>query len=543
MAEVKVEVKVTTKTAENSIAGVSRQLKELRAQQASVTEGGKLWKALGQQINDTEGKLGDLNDRFKTLSGSGVERLNSSMGLLAEGFTSFDTGKIKLGLEGIKGAMSAIPIFLLIEGVKLLVENFDIVIEFAKSFTTAAREQKAALSELNTAYNDLAGNLDEIAFKQKELTRNIDTANKLAIENAKQRGASVKEINALEVKGNEDKLGILKKAEDNYRKQKEFADSQYTKALKTEDEEAIKKAKESLDKTTSAYKSSIDARKDAEAGLTIFQEQKQTESYEKFKEIAKKKENDALELAKKLQAEEADRMNAAIDKEEADAKKLKETRERAIDELQQLQIKQNQEKAQQYLDEEKKAKEQSDKLIAIKKQEQDAKAQIERNYMQAATDVAALFFQFQLNAAEGNEAKQLEIKKKAFQVEKTFRAAQATIDTIAAVQKTFAAGGVLATPLAISMGVLGAANVAKILSAKFNGGATASGGNIGGGGADKLTSGAPLGGQLPQNQTRGQDSTTYDERGNKTGGTMWVSVSEINKVQNNVARVAEQARF
>lgn len=542
MAEVKVEVKVTTKTAENSIAGVSRQLKELRAQQASVTEGGKLWKALGQQINDTEGKLGDLNDRFKTLSGSGVERLNSSMGLLAEGFTSFDTGKIKLGLEGIKGAMSAIPIFLLIEGVKLLVENFDIVIEFAKSFTTAAREQKAALSELNTAYNDLAGNLDEIAFKQKELTRNIDTANKLAIENAKQRGASVKEINALEVKGNEDKLGILKKAEDNYRKQKEFADSQYTKALKTEDEEAIKKAKESLDKTTSAYKSSIDARKDAEAGLTIFQEQKQTESYEKFKEIAKKKENDALELAKKLQAEEADRMNAAIDKEEADAKKLKETRERAIDELQQLQIKQNQEKAQQYLDEEKKAKEQSDKLIAIKKQEQDAKAQIEKNYMQAATDVAALFFQFQLNAAEGNEAKQLEIKKKAFQVEKTFRAAQATIDTIAAVQKTFAAGGVLATPLAISMGVLGAANVAKILSAKFNGGAVSASG-LSGGGADKLTSGAPLGGQLPQNQTRGQDSTTYDERGNKTGGTMWVSVSEINKVQNNVARVAEQARF
>lgn len=529
MADVAVNIKVQADV--NALTAIKKELKEMKA--LALNGDG----AAAKRVAELTDKLEDLKDETKSLKGSGVERLTASFSLLTDGLLNFDTDKIKTGLKGIGGAMSAIPIFLLIEGVKLLIDNFDIVTDFAKSFTAAAKEQKIALNELNTGYHDLANNLDEIAFKQKELTRNIDTANKLAIESAKQRGASAKEINALEVKGNEDKLGILKKAEENYRKQKEFADSQYVKALKTNDEEAIKKAKEILDQTTSAYKSSIDSRKDAEAGLTTFAAQKQTEAYEKSKEINKQK----LELAKKLQADEADRMNAAIDKEEADAKKLKETRERAIDELQQLQIKQNQEKAQQYLDEEKKAKEQSDKLIAIKKQENDTKVQIEKQSLQSAQILSELFFQAQLSAAEGDEKKQLEIKKKAFEINKAFQAGQAGIDGVRATLSAYATappGFKLAA--AISAGIFATAQVAKILSAKFNAGTSAvPSSNIGGSASG---GGAPLGGQIQSSSSgQAQQSTTYDQNGKQTGG--WISVEEINKTQKRVATMSEQARF
>ena len=191
-----------------------------------------------------------------------------------------------------------------------------------------------------------------------------------------------------------------------------------------------------------------------------------------------------------------------------------------------------------------KKKKAADDELELERKKAATKLQIERDSIAAAQILSELFFQAQLNAAEGDSARQLEIKKKAFNVNKAFQASQAGIDGVRATLSAFAtAPPGFKIAAAAAAGIFAAAQVAKILAAKFNGGATASGGNIGGGGADKLTSGAPLGGQLPQNQTKGQDSTTYDEHGNKTGGTMWVSVSEINKVQNNVARVAEQARF
>lgn len=126
MADIKINVK--TEGAEeslNSIAGIKKGIKELRSQALAVGEGGKGFKQLTQQANELQDKLDDLKDSAKSLQGTGIEKLKSSFGLLTESFKNADFGKLKTALSGVGSAMKAIPIFLIIEGIMYLVENFE----------------------------------------------------------------------------------------------------------------------------------------------------------------------------------------------------------------------------------------------------------------------------------------------------------------------------------------------------------------------------------------------------------------------------------
>jgi hypothetical protein len=120
-----IQIKIDAAEAAKTTKELKKSLKELIDQQANVAAGSAEWKKLTKAINETEGKIGDLQDSFKTLQGSGIERVKSSFNLLKEGFTSFDGGKIKAAFSGIGAAMKAIPIFLVIEGIRYLIENFD----------------------------------------------------------------------------------------------------------------------------------------------------------------------------------------------------------------------------------------------------------------------------------------------------------------------------------------------------------------------------------------------------------------------------------
>jgi hypothetical protein len=100
-----------------------------------------------EKLAELKDKLEDVKDATNTFKGSGVEALTSSMGQLRESITNFDGGKFTTALKGIGGAMKAIPIFLIIEGIKLLVENFDEIFNFAQSFTDSAKEVKKLTKE------------------------------------------------------------------------------------------------------------------------------------------------------------------------------------------------------------------------------------------------------------------------------------------------------------------------------------------------------------------------------------------------------------
>ncbi len=337
--EIKIKASIDAANSAKSIGELRKSLKDLVSLSGQVGDGAG-FKKLSQAINDTEGKLGDLNDSFNTLKGSGVERLTSSFGLLKEGFLSFDSDKIGTAFKGVGAAMSAIPIFLLIEGVKALIDNFDVVVDVFKSFTAEAQTQAKTLRELNSNLGEVAANLEEIAFKEEAYIRNSEQRTKLAIEAAKQRGATEQEINKIETEGNKKKLEILSQAEKNYRKQKEFLDNEYIRALESGDEEQIKKNEELLKQAESTYKESKKKTLEADNDLAVKLAENQTKIIQDQKEAQKK----ALEEFKKHQKELYDAYIAARDKatdstreagkiiqdiEAANAKKLQDERNKA----------------------------------------------------------------------------------------------------------------------------------------------------------------------------------------------------------------------
>lgn len=197
--EVEVNYAVNAAEGQTTLRGINKELKNLVALQGQVAAGSKEFKKLQDAINRTEGKLGDLTDSFRTLRGSGVERLNSSMSLFREGLLNADTEKLKIGLQGIGGAMKAIPIFLLVEGIMLLIQNFDKVTGFIKNLVGGLNEQEQATKRLNAEYDR------QVALNDR-LILNLTNETKLLIA----KKAPLEQILELEQKTFEAKLANLK---------------------------------------------------------------------------------------------------------------------------------------------------------------------------------------------------------------------------------------------------------------------------------------------------------------------------------------------
>lgn len=162
----------------------SNSLKQLRidlkAAQAAALNGDG---AAAKRVAELKDKIDDLKDSTKSLQGSGVERLNTSMALLTEGFANFDADKVKTGFSGIGAAMSAIPIVLLIEGIKALIDNFDEIVAFAKKLTGGFNEAERQVTKLTKA-------IEAQTFVNKALATQYE--NQIALLTA--QGASEKEL-------------------------------------------------------------------------------------------------------------------------------------------------------------------------------------------------------------------------------------------------------------------------------------------------------------------------------------------------------------
>jgi len=103
----------------NSLKGLKSAYKEAMDGIAKGTKGA------AERAADLKDRLEDLKDETQSLKGSGIEKLNTSMNLLKEGFTNADPGKLGIAMKGLGAAMKAIPIFLLIEGIRYVIENFE----------------------------------------------------------------------------------------------------------------------------------------------------------------------------------------------------------------------------------------------------------------------------------------------------------------------------------------------------------------------------------------------------------------------------------
>ena len=178
MATEKIGIEVEVKGAEKSISSfkdLKTAIKAAKDEQIAMTskfgEGSIEATKAGQKLAGLKDKVEDLNDSTKSLKGSGVEKLTSSFRLLGEGIGTFDFDKIKTGFKGVGAAMSAIPIFLIIEGLKLLWDNFD---KITAMFDTTTASEKA----LAEATKEVSGELSKVLEGVQKVEGAFDSFNK-----------------------------------------------------------------------------------------------------------------------------------------------------------------------------------------------------------------------------------------------------------------------------------------------------------------------------------------------------------------------------
>lgn len=177
-----------------TIGGVDREIKTMQDLKKAIKDannellqagevGTQSYAQAQKKVADLKDRLGDLGDAAK-VQGTAVERLGASTGLLKEGFTNLDLDKIKLGFQGLGSAMKAIPIFLIVEGVRLLIENFDKVVEFTQKLFN--------IVDLNKQNVEISKEAYDAEKKKLEVLNNQDNVLKL-------QGKSEKEILQLKI--------------------------------------------------------------------------------------------------------------------------------------------------------------------------------------------------------------------------------------------------------------------------------------------------------------------------------------------------------
>lgn len=130
--EVFVENAIVAAKSASNMKELTKAMKDLKSAQEKVDKSSPNFKKVQKAITDTEGRVGDLNDSFKTLTGSGMERFKSSLSLVGEGISNLDFGKFKTGIKGattafggLKTALASLGIGLIIQAITYLISNFD----------------------------------------------------------------------------------------------------------------------------------------------------------------------------------------------------------------------------------------------------------------------------------------------------------------------------------------------------------------------------------------------------------------------------------
>ena len=564
MADVVINTKINNAEIEKTVNNFSRlknELKQAKSELLQFEAGTDGFSRVQAKISGLRDKLDGLNDSTR-IQGTGVERLTQSFNLLTESFTSGDIDKAKVAFTGLGQAMKAIPIFLLIEGVKLLFENWDKIVAVFSESAQQIKANERALTELTLAvaknkaetdaliitkeyelkqlksqgaslddvihkYNEIdnlkLGNIigeinkvdkeiSNLAAKQKDLRENLQASDFLPEflgggNSVKEAQAVGDEIDKLKVKRKELENEVLKVGLENKEK------------IKAAEEDEQKRREEAALKRKKSEEEEIKRRQDAQARDAAVTNDLIDKEERDYKD-ALKRQNEAAELARQ---ENFDAKATAAANEE---KYFRDLENKAL-----------KDSLRDYKENEKK-KEELDRALKA------AKLTRENNYFNATQSLAQTFFAFQLNRAKGNAAEELKLKKQAFEVDKAFNVARAIQDGVRAVQGALAQSAVLgpaAVPLAVSYGVLAAANVAKILATQFEGGAqtidTQSNVNI-----------PNQSGQSPntfQPPTFVQQSTQLDANGNPINAPIQAVVVEtqVTSTQNRVSRLYNQSRI
>lgn len=345
------DVKINFDVIPPDLTALKKELKEMKS--LALNGDGNAAKRVAQLTDALE----DLTDQAKTLRGSGIEKLNGSFNLLTDGFKDFDTDKLKLGFKGLGNAMSAIPIFFIIEGLKLLVDSFPAVYDGFKNFFDLTSDGEKKVKALNKELENTKAVNESMATSLSNEIKLMEAQGKSQDEILAKR----KELNAVKIKELEIDIQLQKAKIEEIITNDSIIESLYRKAAAIQRAAGNDKAADAIeqsilkDKLARAKEQTDLIRKDLITIATlkndIAVEEVKVEnnknaqlkaSNDKAKADRLKEIEDSQKLFEQVVAEESKRQDI-LDKQDAEAKaKLAADREKATRDSQALQIKANQ---------------------------------------------------------------------------------------------------------------------------------------------------------------------------------------------------------
>jgi hypothetical protein len=162
-----------------------------------------------QKVGELKDRIDDLNDSTKSLQGSKVESLSSSFSLLGDGLQNLDLDKIKTGFKGIGSAMSAIPLMLIVTGITMLMEKFDIFGKIADAVVAIIYKFTDAIGLTNKADEEFAKSAIENSQKVQKAK---EEQYNLEIKLAQAAGQNTKQLELEKLKSIEDSVASQVKA-------------------------------------------------------------------------------------------------------------------------------------------------------------------------------------------------------------------------------------------------------------------------------------------------------------------------------------------
>lgn len=562
--ENKIPLEIDVKGSEESIESFKdlkaaiKAAKDEQIKAASVYgESSKEFQKAAKKVAELKDKVDDLNDATKTAKGSGVEKVTESFSQLGEGLRNLDTDKIKTGFRGIGAAMSAIPIFLLIEGLKYLVENFDEVSTAVKKFFNVTSDAEKNIQKLEKAANDL-----------KETNSLLVTSLENEVKILEASGASQgkilelkKQIIAQKIKEYELDIQIQKAKIQEVYANDSLIESYYKVGAANarrfgQDKEAAAfdallakeknaRVKENIDKLRSDL-ILIKNLKTEEIVTTIKTNKAISDSNKKLQEDKIKVEQDAWNLTLQIRQQNADAQKAddlRLANERLDAKKLADAEW----------LRQTQET----LEEEKAFKidnaEFDRKLVELTEAQ---KLDISQKSIQSVQQLTDLFFMFKSQKAKKGSKEEEDLARKQFNLNKGLQLGLAVIDGFKSITSSLAqspiAVGVVPNPIGIASlafaSITAATNIAKIAAAKFQ--------PTGGGGSGESPSTAtpniPAPPVISTQQNNLNKSTQFDSNGKRIGNDTpqepfkviaTIGVDEVTKTTNRVDTLEKQSTF
>ena len=573
--------------ADNTIAfsvkidGMDREIKSLsdlkKAKQDATAAFLKGDKDAAKALADLKDKTEDLADATQTLKGSGVEKINASFSQLGEGFKNFDTDKIKTGFKGIGAAMSAIPIFLLIEGLKYLVENFDEVSKAVKNFFNIASDaekqvkslEKAVLS-LRDANSLLISSLENevkileaqgashdklLAVRQRIITEKIKEA---------ELDVQLQKAKIAEILSNDSLIESYYKvgAANAKRFGDEKAAAGFEALLAKEKNARVKEATDLLRadlitiqnlKTDSKV---ADIKRENEiTAENKKQNDKRLEQDKQYLKDKQKAEDEAWALTLQIRASNREAQDAD-DKRLADEAKA----QKALDDeafMAEAAMQSEEAKTNAITDKQVKDELRAQELEDFKTN-YSAQLQIAKSTTDSLQSLSDLFFIVKNKNLQKGTAAELKAAEQQFKINKALAITSAVISGIQGVINALSAQSVIPEPFgtilkvasAVGIGIAAAANVAKIASTKFNPGG---GAPSGGGATTAVPIPAPPTINTPNANTN--QGTSFDETGKKIGGEnervmnptinvkATVVETEMTETQNRVETLEKQSTF